>query len=340
MRLPRQRPDFYFYPRSPCGERLGNYHGRVRPKVISIHALLAESDHWHFAGPVPTYIIFLSTLSLRRATRLEVYKRHYLEISIHALLAESDFACPIWNPAGKVISIHALLAESDWAAVTLREVLAYFYPRSPCGERRTRTYEGRQKEVISIHALLAESDAASISHILLPGYFYPRSPCGERRVSLLFFKSAKLFLSTLSLRRATAGCGKCTSCQSDFYPRSPCGERPVVQLNVLLRIFISIHALLAESDASMPLYMAIQDNFYPRSPCGERPRNIVRTIGRFEFLSTLSLRRATDESTTAATELLISIHALLAESDNVAAHFVPHHADFYPRSPCGERRTK
>ena len=56
---------------------------------ISIHALLAESDG------IP--VIFLgddsdfyprSPCGERR--RLEVYKRHYLEISIHALLAESD----------------------------------------------------------------------------------------------------------------------------------------------------------------------------------------------------------------------------------------------------------
>ena len=58
----------YFYPRSPCGER------RIVPRVgalrlpISIHALLAESDmlfDLRFLHPHG----FLSTLSLRRATR-------------------------------------------------------------------------------------------------------------------------------------------------------------------------------------------------------------------------------------------------------------------------------
>ena len=79
-----------------------------------------------------------------------------------------------------MISIHALLAESDWAAITLREVLSYFYPRSPCGERQTclkhptmgkrflstlslRRATGSDTRIIidgkiSIHALLAESD--------------------------------------------------------------------------------------------------------------------------------------------------------------------------------------
>ena len=57
----------YFYPRSPCGERLSmETFGQV-VSAISIHALLAESDFrgWtlNINGPV-----FLSTLSLRRAT--------------------------------------------------------------------------------------------------------------------------------------------------------------------------------------------------------------------------------------------------------------------------------
>ena len=37
---------------------------------------------------------------------------------------------------------------------------------------------------------------------------------------------------------------------------------------------------------------------------------------------------------------MISIHALLAESDNSLLTSVVSSADFYPRSPCGERPTK
>ena len=56
---------------------------------------------------------------------------------------------------------------------------------------------------------------------------------------------------------------------------------------------ISIHALLAESDRPRQVVIIIVNDFYPRSPCGERPimNNIVLMPG--EFLSTLSLRRAT-----------------------------------------------
>ena len=55
-----------------------------------------------------------------------------------------------------------------------------FYPRSPCGERRHQSCSGSQQPDISIHALLAESDASSIVIVILRKNFYPRSPCGER----------------------------------------------------------------------------------------------------------------------------------------------------------------
>ena len=56
----------YFYPRSPCGERLPSVLHSFRPLQISIHALLAESD----TDMTKRFIQF--------------------RISIHALLAESD----------------------------------------------------------------------------------------------------------------------------------------------------------------------------------------------------------------------------------------------------------
>ena len=58
----------HFYPRSPCGERHAD-DSKINKLVfaISIHALLAESDMhpWPAQSSRP---IFLSTLSLRRAT--------------------------------------------------------------------------------------------------------------------------------------------------------------------------------------------------------------------------------------------------------------------------------
>ena len=126
-----------------------------------------------------------------------------------------------------------------------------------------------------------------------PEDFYPRSPCGERRVRAGATATNMEFLSTLSLRRATCNFSQKRHPPHNFYPRSPCGERLV---NTYHRIFgggISIHALLAESDSIFMLLLVLI----------------------LQFLSTLSLRRATEVNKPVAALTSISIHALLAESD-------------------------
>ena len=103
---------------------------------------------------------------------------------------------------------------------------------------------------------------------------------------------------------------------------------------------LSIHALLAESDQSVT----------------------VANGGTLNFLSTLSLRRATglikaqpnpyalsihallaesDIGVTTSQQMIeLSIHALLAESDAACIIYTPLSVSFYPRSPCGERRAE
>ena len=123
---------------------------------------------------------------------------------------------------------------------------------------------------------------------------------------------------------------------------------------------ISIHALLAESDFGKNKNTAESQKFlstlslrratvpfrghdfrpryfYPRSPCGERPTTCKCRPAYQKFLSTLSLRRATTSLVVIGTNCDISIHALLAESDPKQAALRTSQADFYPRSPCGER---
>ena len=102
---------WHFYPRSPCGER--HRYGRVIDVqfVISIHALLAESD-----APSPPRREFYnnfyprSPCGERPASSTGATKN--AQISIHALLAESDDKSKK-SKMEKRISIHALLAESD-----------------------------------------------------------------------------------------------------------------------------------------------------------------------------------------------------------------------------------
>ena len=146
---------------------------------ISIHALLTESDvpRWR---DVRTLTGFQSTLSSRRATKLQHEAGTIVIISIHALLTESDDSRCALVPAVFVISIHALLTESD--AIQTR--LTYL-------------------EEISIHALLTESDQGVLDAGDRRGYFNPRSPHGERQRPDCTERWNTQFQSTLSSRRAT-----------------------------------------------------------------------------------------------------------------------------------------
>ena len=197
-----------------------------RNSLISIHALLAESDQASGAEPTPE------------------------AISIHALLAESDDD----NAATNLLNITFL------STLSLRRATVHydnynlhcviFYPRSPCGERRVHYDNYNLHCVFSIHALLAESDDKSNFSRKVKPVFYPRSPCGERQDTLTDDVSTGGFLSTLSLRRAT--------CSGSQQP-----DGTTISIHALLAesdtIFwtihweqrtISIHALLAESDMS------------------------------------------------------------------------------------------
>ena len=100
-----------FYPRSPCGERHSTAKRYSYPMRISIHALHAESDAKN-SGVKELLEIFLSTLSMRRATYIPLGMIGDQKISIHALHAESDPAEDNKNKE-RNISIHALHAESD-----------------------------------------------------------------------------------------------------------------------------------------------------------------------------------------------------------------------------------
>ena len=127
-------PANHFYPRSPCGERQEEWNAYFDAEVISIHALLAESD-----CQLKLFTVnpgrFLSTLSLRRATPPGQPVLIGCPISIHALLAESDVT-------GNIVLTHVLLFLST---LSLRRATAH----------AVRRFDALP---ISIHALLAESD--------------------------------------------------------------------------------------------------------------------------------------------------------------------------------------
>ena len=236
---------------------------------------------------------FLSTLSLRRATT-----------AIHVIQGGVD------------ISIHALLAESDPPRHWHGGKPGHFYPRSPCGERQCARGPLRGKAPFlstlslrraTILAPLYNPDIVFLSTLSLrraTRAFAVYNPPGGISIHALLAESdvrqgmatlsQPIFLSTLSLRRATSAHDIFHTLNKHFYPRSPCGERPVRVVRTCWSPY-----------------------FYPRSPCGERHGQDVLLPAALEFLSTLSLRRATIGGSTNQT----------------------HKINFYPRSPCGERRS-
>ena len=241
-----------------------------------------------------------------------------------------------------------------------------FYPRSPCGERRSnqpvtmRTWKflstlslrratqaanglANAPPEISIHALLAESDTRRTYHKDESQEFL--STLSLRRATGILAISLRIvfaeFLSTLSLRRATA-----------------------FSFALLYSTTISIHALLAESDPRSSPSASMRALFLSTLSLRRATTTATHTTTASKFLSTLSLRRATaaDAEANAAADAQISIHALLAESDDQLKakqqeltaflstlslrratssrrKYRRTNPYFYPRSPCGERRS-
>mgnify|MGYP001329655784 CR=1 FL=1 len=307
--------------------------------VISIHALLAESDSWYLVG-VCLLFVFLSTLSLRRATsftgvswsqpsnfyprspcgeRLHIGRGCVMihRISIHALLAESDppaaASIPFCATFLSTLSLRRATAKSSIAAVPRALFLSTL-------SLRRATFRTPRRSKWGTH-------------------FYPRSPCGERRLLQNgFLDVAAISIHALLAESDARLAAFAQHGAEDFYPRSPCGERRYslrpppargeISIHALLAesdharvgvaagAVISIHALLAESDVLRQGLGSWSSYFYPRSPCGERLIFAARHMAVGVFLSTLSLRRAT-----------LQRPAFSSPCRN-----------FYPRSPCGERR--
>ena len=215
-------------------------------------------------------MIFLSTLSLRRAT---IYRGDHVDLLY--------------------ISIHALLAESDAQTRRKAALYGYFYPRSPCGERHSLNVASQScTKFLSTLSLRRATQRLRLSALL--SVFL--STLSLRRATTVadLGKRDIGFLSTLSLRRATSYSPRwlfssnisihALLAESD-YRHCRTESRTLLFLSTLsLRRAtsrptlgkaaqpISIHALLAESDEI----------------------SLIRPYAYLAFLSTLSLRRATD----------------------------------------------
>ena len=203
----------------------------------------------------------------------------------------------------------------------------YFYPRSPCGERRVNlmfakslfsisihallaesdgpvTKGDKDQVVISIHALLAESDVTGFdSGTMVPAFL---STLSLRRATVPRTKSVVKhgkFLSTLSLRRATT--------------------RHCIKLRKSRR-FLSTLSLRRATSAPTGKWAGC-NHFYPRSPCGERPRSAGPWQAECrDFYPRSPCGERPRTPTTVVTLICISIHALLAESDQCGLSALQH----------------
>ena len=167
-----------FYPRSPQGERLARFRYLVLSDSISIHALRKESDKIPYQCKIDkenfyprspqgerrwslsrcqTRLLFLSTLSARRATAM------IITICIVPKFLSTLSA----RRATRLYSIFRICAR-------------YFYPRSPQGERQIITSRSNRHRVF-LSTLSARRATRRAAFCLLSSwYFYPRSPQGER----------------------------------------------------------------------------------------------------------------------------------------------------------------
>ena len=284
-------PSAYFYPRSPYGERL-LYISRLTTAQIFLSTLSLRRATLRPSSVISPIGSFLSTLSLRRATTCPLLIGPLIFISIHALLTESDSVNFIGSESCS-ISIHALLTESDSERWQKLDVCIIFLSTLSL-RRATRVPVKNQSQGL---------------------HFYPRSPYGERLENTLR-QAVDRCISIHALLTESDRTGQSVWIPKNyFYPRSPYGERHIIgcAVNLHLNFYprspygerqgeeranqsghcISIHALLTESDHSRRSRKQRHPNFYPRSPYGERHR--------------VPLAESTAES--------ISIHALLTESD-------------------------
>ena len=132
--------------------------------------------------------------------------------------------------------------------------------------------------------------------------------------------SSSVFLSTLSLRRATWEHTTPPPGAWNFYPRSPCGERRCAEgFLVSVSLFLSTLSL-RRATPLLAVLPAWRNHFYPRSPCGERRSSTTA----FSVLSYFYPRSPCGERLRPIEvpqyHILISIHALLAESDHIYTH--------------------
>ena len=147
----------------------------ITVRWISIHALHEESDAWTPFADMANYK-FQSTLSMRRATSLQITANHCNYRFQSTLSMRRATRCPAGAVACVDISIHALHEESDNRCHNCRKPSIAF--QSTLSMRRATNARSREIAaiLISIHALHEESDRRGSAVWRRALDFNPRSP--------------------------------------------------------------------------------------------------------------------------------------------------------------------
>ena len=191
-----------------------------------------------------------------------------------------------------------------------------FYPRSPCGERlqaggdqakfgtflstlslrraTCRQAETRPSLVPFLSTLSLRRATGWTLNINGPMAFSIHALLAESDYMCPIISTTTLIFSIHALLAESDGPGPEPPTPGKFSIHALLAESDCVTCCIICDWpDFSIHALLAESDMPMKRLTATGNFFYPRSPCGERPDVGIPNANTDNFLSTLSLRRAT-----------------------------------------------
>ena len=201
-----------------------------------------------------------------------------------------------------------------------------------------KTQSNGQGPAISIHAPREGSDKKPPVFLPVSSNFYPRSPRGERQIPPAFQIALFIFLSTLPARGATS---KSSSFWAGILFLSTLPARGATWLGRAINgeVLISIHAPREGSDHGMPPAPPCRATFLSTLPARGATHGAAAAVQQDgQFLSTLPARGATVPGHADLKLKGISIHAPREGSDfDEVKASMDAAADFYPRSPRGER---
>ena len=306
-----------FYPRPPCGGRLGLIVTVTTPLIFlstspvwgTTTAAFSGCCRWRHFYPRPPCggrpgLRILPLLTLYFYPRPPCGGRPNL---------------PQSRPRRAAISIHVPRVGDD--ACHLRSLPRQpinFYPRPPCGGRRIQ---------LNLHHRS-------------PPHFYPRPPCGGRP-SLRPAAGGSLCIS-IHVPRVGDDASECSLC---FSPKAFLSTSPVwgtttdcAAARQSSAVFLSTSPVWGTT--ARVLRVCVFRQFLSTSPVwGTTSAVVARSIRSKLFLSTSPVWGTTISNAVSPVAIIISIHVPRVGDDPLLCLYYTYTLYFYPRPPCGGRPT-